>query len=116
MAAKGIETRVFTGDADTYIVRCGLEKATSHPIIAITGQDVDQVVLLIIALAPPESNICFMEPGMGKVEDKLFSTRKFQKNFLFPKPSSFSMHLFMEKAKHYSYIVQKSTELEGKHC
>ncbi|GBM64161.1 hypothetical protein AVEN_57170-1 [Araneus ventricosus] len=31
MAAKGIETRVATGDADTYIVRSGLEKATSHP-------------------------------------------------------------------------------------
>ncbi|GBN21990.1 hypothetical protein AVEN_77726-1, partial [Araneus ventricosus] len=31
MAAKGTETRVATGDADTYIVRSGLEKATSHP-------------------------------------------------------------------------------------
>ncbi|GBN14632.1 hypothetical protein AVEN_142091-1 [Araneus ventricosus] len=31
MAAKGIETRVATGDADTYIVRSGLEKSTSHP-------------------------------------------------------------------------------------
>ncbi|GBM07177.1 hypothetical protein AVEN_15423-1 [Araneus ventricosus] len=31
MAAKGTERRVATGDADTYIVRSGLEKATSHP-------------------------------------------------------------------------------------
>ncbi|GBN14473.1 hypothetical protein AVEN_233943-1 [Araneus ventricosus] len=31
MAAEGIETRVATGDADTYIVRSGLEKAPSHP-------------------------------------------------------------------------------------
>ncbi|GBM61775.1 hypothetical protein AVEN_18339-1 [Araneus ventricosus] len=37
MAAEGIETRAATGNADTYIVRCGLEKATSHPIVAITG-------------------------------------------------------------------------------
>ncbi|GBM04879.1 hypothetical protein AVEN_252825-1 [Araneus ventricosus] len=35
MAPKGIET---TGDSDTYIVRCGLEKAISHSIVAITGQ------------------------------------------------------------------------------
>ncbi|GBM02244.1 hypothetical protein AVEN_108799-1 [Araneus ventricosus] len=39
MAAKGTEMRVTTGDADTYTVRCGLEKVISHPIIAITGQD-----------------------------------------------------------------------------
>ncbi|GBO22703.1 hypothetical protein AVEN_62745-1 [Araneus ventricosus] len=31
MAAKGIKTRVATGDVDTYIVRSGIEKATSHP-------------------------------------------------------------------------------------
>ncbi|GBL92962.1 Tigger transposable element-derived protein 4 [Araneus ventricosus] len=53
MAAKGIETRVATGDADTYIVRSGLEKATSHPIVALRGQDFDLIVLLI-ALAPTE--------------------------------------------------------------
>ncbi|GBL72302.1 hypothetical protein AVEN_115258-1 [Araneus ventricosus] len=31
MAVKGTKMRVATGDADTYIVRSGLEKATSHP-------------------------------------------------------------------------------------
>ncbi|GBM66045.1 hypothetical protein AVEN_181123-1 [Araneus ventricosus] len=67
MAAKGIEMRVATGDADTYIVRCGLEKVISHSIVAITRQDVDLVVLLI-DLTPPESNIYFMKPGKGKVE------------------------------------------------
>ncbi|GBO18761.1 hypothetical protein AVEN_77672-1 [Araneus ventricosus] len=83
MAVEGIETRVVTGDADIYIVRFGLEKAISHPIVAITGQDVDLVVLLI-ALAPSESNIYFMNPGKRKVEAKLFSTRKLQKELSFP--------------------------------
>ncbi|GBM14527.1 hypothetical protein AVEN_101169-1 [Araneus ventricosus] len=78
MAAEGIETRVATGDADTYIVRCGLDKAISHPIVAITGQDVD-LFKLLIALAPPENNIYFVKPGKRKVEAKLFSTRKLQK-------------------------------------
>ncbi|GBM63606.1 hypothetical protein AVEN_65883-1 [Araneus ventricosus] len=79
MAAEGIGTIVTTGDADTcvMIVRCGLEKAISHPIVAITGQDVD-LVLLLIALATSESNIYFMNPGKRKVA-KLFSTKKFQK-------------------------------------
>ncbi|GBM12430.1 hypothetical protein AVEN_55273-1 [Araneus ventricosus] len=86
MAAEGIETRVATGEADTYIVR-----AISHPIVAITGQDVD-IVVLLIALAPPESNIYFMKSGKRKVEANLFSTRKLQNSFLFPKPSSLSMH------------------------
>ncbi|GBN41858.1 hypothetical protein AVEN_196760-1 [Araneus ventricosus] len=82
MAAEGIETRVATGDADTYIVRCELQKAISHPIVVITGQDVDLVVLLI-ALAPPESKIYFMKSGKKKVEAKLFSTRKLQKELSF---------------------------------
>ncbi|GBN13758.1 hypothetical protein AVEN_163294-1 [Araneus ventricosus] len=83
MAAKGIETRVATEDADAYIVRCALEKATSHPIVVRTGQNVD-IVVSLIALAPPENNIYFMKPGKVKVEAKLFSTRKYKKELSFP--------------------------------
>ncbi|GBM65698.1 hypothetical protein AVEN_87121-1 [Araneus ventricosus] len=83
MAAKGIETRIAKGDTDTYTVRCRLDKATSHTTATITGQDVDLVVLLI-ALAPPESNIYFMKSGKGKVGAKLFSTRKLQIKLYFP--------------------------------
>ncbi|GBN99696.1 hypothetical protein AVEN_194702-1 [Araneus ventricosus] len=77
--------------SDTCIVRCGLEKEISHPVVAVTGQDVELLVLLI-ALAPPESDIHFMKSGERKVEAKLFSTESSKKNFLFPKPFSFSMH------------------------
>ncbi|GBM94661.1 hypothetical protein AVEN_43893-1 [Araneus ventricosus] len=83
MAAEGIEMRVATGDSDTYIVRCGLEKAILHPFVVITGQNVDLVVLPI-ALAPPESNIYFMKSDKRKVEAKLFPTRKLQKELSFP--------------------------------
>ncbi|GBN24588.1 hypothetical protein AVEN_59172-1 [Araneus ventricosus] len=83
MAAKRIETRFTAGDADTYIVRCGLEKAISHPIVAITGQDVD-IFVLLIALAPPESDIYFMKPDKENVEAKFFPTRKLQKELSFP--------------------------------
>ncbi|GBO30599.1 hypothetical protein AVEN_55704-1 [Araneus ventricosus] len=72
MAAKLIGTRVTRGDADTYIVRCGLQKTTSHPTDTIIKQGVDLVVLLI-TLASPKSNIYFMKPGKGKIEAKLFS-------------------------------------------
>ncbi|GBL83316.1 hypothetical protein AVEN_110639-1 [Araneus ventricosus] len=78
MTAKGTETRVATGDADTYIVISVLEKSN----FSSQGKDVDLVVLLI-ALAPPESNIYFMKPGKGKVEAKLFFTRKLQKELSF---------------------------------
>ncbi|GBN45624.1 hypothetical protein AVEN_148932-1 [Araneus ventricosus] len=60
-ADKGIETRITTGDADTFIVRSVLEKATSHP------------------------------KGMHSVAETLHQ-------------------IFIEKAKHYRYIVQKSTK------
>ncbi|GBN04379.1 hypothetical protein AVEN_121519-1, partial [Araneus ventricosus] len=83
MASEGIEARVVTGDSDTYIVICGFKKAISHPIVAITGQNVDLVALLI-ALAPPESNIYFMKFSKRKVEAKFFSTRKLQKELSFP--------------------------------
>ncbi|GBN49772.1 hypothetical protein AVEN_219771-1 [Araneus ventricosus] len=82
MAAQGIETRVATGDADAYIVRCGLEKANSYPLVAITAQGVDLVVLPI-ALASPESNIYFIKRGNEKGEAKLFSTRKIKKRTFF---------------------------------
>ncbi|GBN01932.1 hypothetical protein AVEN_228606-1 [Araneus ventricosus] len=75
MAAKGTETIVATGDADTYIwVR--------ESNFSSQGKDVDLFVLLI-ALEPPQSNIYFMKPGKGKVEDKLFFTRKLQKELSF---------------------------------
>ncbi|GBN57077.1 hypothetical protein AVEN_244561-1 [Araneus ventricosus] len=89
MTSKGIETRVAKGDADTYIVRCGLEKATSHPTVAIIGEDVDLMMILIV-LAPAESDIYFMKPGKGKFEAKIFSTRKLKRTFFCPNhpPSS----------------------------
>ncbi|GBN82116.1 hypothetical protein AVEN_224052-1 [Araneus ventricosus] len=76
MTSKGIETRVAKGDADTYIVRCGLEKVT--PTVAIIGEDVN-LIMILIALAPAESDIYFMKHGKGKVEAEIFSTRKLQK-------------------------------------
>ncbi|GBM01140.1 hypothetical protein AVEN_27240-1 [Araneus ventricosus] len=106
MAVIRIETRVATGDSDIYIVRCGLEKATSHPIIAITRQHVNLVVLLI-ALAPPESNIYFMKPG--KVESTSFSTRKLQKELSFPE-TIFFLHAF-RGCDIISDIYRKSREL-----
>ncbi|GBN97771.1 hypothetical protein AVEN_204615-1 [Araneus ventricosus] len=112
MAAEGIETRVPTGDADTYIARCGLEKATSHPIVAITGPDVDQVVL-VIALAPLESNIYFMKNGKRKVEAKLFSTGKLQKELSFPE-TILLLHAFSD-LDITSAIYRKSIALQL-HC
>ncbi|GBM47496.1 hypothetical protein AVEN_79626-1 [Araneus ventricosus] len=124
MAAKGIETRVTTGDADTYIVRYGLEKAISHPIVVVRGKDIDPIVLLI-TLAPAESNNYFMKPGKGKVKAKFFFTRKLQKEFSSTQTILLS-HAFSgcnitpaiyRKSKAvYSYIVQKSTKSDEKHC
>ncbi|GBO34973.1 hypothetical protein AVEN_15811-1 [Araneus ventricosus] len=116
IAAKGIETRVATGDADTYIRRYGSNFSSQ-------GEDVDLVALLI-ALEPPESNIYFMKPGKGKVEANFFFTRKLQKEFSFTQ-TILLLHTFSgcditpaiyRKCKRYSYVVQKSTESDGKHC
>ncbi|GBM30802.1 hypothetical protein AVEN_52597-1 [Araneus ventricosus] len=111
MAAKGTETR-YRGLRYLY---CEIWVRGSN--FSSQGKDVDRVVLLI-ALAPPESNVYFMKPAKGKVEAKLFFTRKLQKEFSFAQ-TILLLHafwvatlnqMFIEKAKHYSYIVQKSTK------
>ncbi|GBN06971.1 hypothetical protein AVEN_96756-1 [Araneus ventricosus] len=114
MNSKGIETRVAKGDADIYIVRCGLEKAISHPTVAIIGEDVD-LIMILISLAPAESDIYFMKPGKGRPKLKYFQQESFKKNFLLPKPSSLFMHTvaatqhqqFIEKAKRVQLICSK---------
>ncbi|GBM98807.1 hypothetical protein AVEN_46305-1 [Araneus ventricosus] len=111
MTSKGIETRVAKGDADTYIVKCGLEKAIYHSTVAIIGEDVD-LIMILISLKPAESDIYFMKPGKGKVD---FQQESFKKNFLLPKPSSFFMHSvvapqhqqFIEEAKRVQLICSK---------
>ncbi len=77
MRAARIETTAATGDADGTIVRCGLDKAAIHPTVVIVGEDIDLVVLLI-GLAPPNTNVFFLKPGRGKVETKLYSVRQLQ--------------------------------------
>ncbi|GBL98786.1 hypothetical protein AVEN_202787-1 [Araneus ventricosus] len=115
MAAKGTETRIATGDADTYI-----EIWVREINFSSQGKDVD-IVVLLFALALPKSNIYFIKPGKEKVEAKLFFQETFRKNFLLPKPcqkKACSMHsvdaslhqILVEKAKHYSYFVQRSTK------
>ncbi|KAJ8889438.1 hypothetical protein PR048_008937 [Dryococelus australis] len=52
LTARGIEASTATGDTDGSIVRCGLNKVTSHSSVVVIGEDVDLLVLLI-ALTPP---------------------------------------------------------------
>ena len=46
--------------------------------VAVIGEDVDLLVLLI-ALAPPATNILFVKPGRGKVESRTYSSLELQK-------------------------------------
>ncbi|GBM49329.1 hypothetical protein AVEN_199039-1 [Araneus ventricosus] len=89
-AAEGIERRVATGGADTYIVICGLEKATSHCCYNRARCRTNHVTDCFGTTR--KLKIYFMKPGKRKVEAKLLSTRNLQKELSFPKPPSFSMH------------------------
>src|ERR1700761_6642591 len=51
MIVEGIETGIADGDADTSIVRCGVNKATTICNTAIIGEDVDLLVLLSCLLS-----------------------------------------------------------------
>ncbi|KAJ8874570.1 hypothetical protein PR048_025436 [Dryococelus australis] len=53
---KGIEASTTIGDTDGSIVRCGLNKVTSHSSVVVIGEDVDLLVLLT-APTPPDRNV-----------------------------------------------------------
>ncbi|KAJ8872800.1 hypothetical protein PR048_026416 [Dryococelus australis] len=55
LTTRGIEVSTATGDTDGSIVRCGLNKVTSHSSVVVIGEDVDLIVLLT-ALTPPHRN------------------------------------------------------------
>lgn len=77
MIDAGIEIQVAAGDADTSIVRCAIDKAPLHRTVAVVGEDVDLLVLLI-ALSPATNNIFFIKPGRGKAETQIFSSQELQ--------------------------------------
>ncbi|KAJ8876013.1 hypothetical protein PR048_023921 [Dryococelus australis] len=66
LTARGIEASIAAGDADGSIVRCSLNKVTSHSSVVVIGEDVDLLVLLT-ALTPPDRNVYFMKPGRGNI-------------------------------------------------
>ncbi|KAJ8878756.1 hypothetical protein PR048_019342 [Dryococelus australis] len=73
----GIEASTATGDADGSIVRCDLNKVTSHSSVFVIGEYVDLLVLLTAPI-PSDRNVYFMKPGRGNIEDKIYSTRQLQ--------------------------------------
>ncbi|KAJ8866255.1 hypothetical protein PR048_032098 [Dryococelus australis] len=54
LTARRIEASTATGDVDSSIVRCGLNKVTSYSVVVVIG-DVDMLILLT-ALTPPDRN------------------------------------------------------------
>ncbi|KAJ8874720.1 hypothetical protein PR048_025586 [Dryococelus australis] len=64
--ARRIEASTATGNTDGSIVRCGLNKVTSHSSVVVTGEDVDLLVLLT-ALAPPDRNEAWKRNHQGQV-------------------------------------------------
>ncbi|KAJ8885064.1 hypothetical protein PR048_011260 [Dryococelus australis] len=62
LTARGVEAITTTGDADGSIVRCGLNKVTSHSFVVVIGEYVD-VLVLQTAVTPPNRNVYFMKPG-----------------------------------------------------
>lgn len=76
--AQGLIAVVATGDADTKIVSCGSQAANQHQTVTVIGEDIDLLVLLI-ALIPPEKEMYFFKPSRGKVESRWHNVANFQK-------------------------------------
>lgn len=67
------------GDADTLIVNTAIEVAKSGELTAVVGDDIDLLVLLT-ALTPPETEIFFLKPGRGRIPTTLYSSHSLNNN------------------------------------
>lgn len=77
LTSHGVETEQASSDADTLIVRTAIMKSFTCDKVAIVGEDVDLIVLLM-ALTPTEQNILFVKPSRGKVARKVYSSQQLQ--------------------------------------
>lgn len=76
LAARGIECTKVKEDADSSIIR-GMLQNRSHSNVAIVGEDIDLLVLLV-ALTPRGTNVFYMKARWGSTEDRLYSSQDLQ--------------------------------------
>ncbi|KAJ8933618.1 hypothetical protein NQ314_013908 [Rhamnusium bicolor] len=77
LTSHGVQTEQASSDADTLIVRTALMKSFTCDKVAIVGEDVDLLVLLM-AVTPAEQNILLVKPSHGKVARKVYSSQQLQ--------------------------------------
>ncbi|KAK3918359.1 Chromosome-associated kinesin KIF4 [Frankliniella fusca] len=65
-----------TGDADQVIVSTSIKRAQSNPFTnhVVVGEDTDLLVL-VIALTPDDTNLHFLKPGKGATKNQVFSSQ-----------------------------------------
>ena len=67
---SGIASKQAADDADTLIVRTAESLASAHKSVAIVGEDVDLLVIMMDLQTPP--NVYFLKPGRGKAPQLLY--------------------------------------------
>lgn len=73
MTTTRIYTTVAIGNANATFVSFGSDNAAMHSTVAIVGEDVHLIVVLVRLTLPLGSNIYFMNSGRGRVETKELS-------------------------------------------
>lgn len=74
LVEAGIAVKQASEDADRLIATTAVDQLTHHEKVAVVGQDVDLLVLLV-ALTPADKDIHFIKQGSGKVATTAFSTQ-----------------------------------------
>jgi len=119
LQSAGLITKQAYEDADHLIVTTAMEVSQDYQAVFIIGEDIDLLVLLT-ALNPVDSNIFFCKPSKGKVEQKIFSTNSFKypaiRQYLlfihaFSGCDTTSAFYGMGKAKHVK-ILEKDKDLQ----
>lgn len=77
MEQAAIEVKQAEEDADVLIVNTAISLAATFKNVFVVGEDIDLLVLLT-ALSPPQSNIYLLKPGRGKTAERQYSTNSFK--------------------------------------
>lgn len=73
----GFRVKQAISDADVLIIQTAVTASATHCTVVV-GEDTDLLVLLA-ALIPSDSNIFFLKPGRGKSKKQIFSSQQLQK-------------------------------------
>lgn len=95
-------------DENSLIVNAAVEILKDNDIVAVVGEDIILLVLMT-ALGQHNSNVYFMKPSKGKIEQKLYSCDSFK--YLMICDYIFFLHALVVAIPHQHFLKWRGASL-----